>query len=78
MVRFPEARLRACWTSNEYVAMSQFEEARRQRHRTDGAAVVEKRPNWGPFVILFAVACTLVWVYFWLWALVFAVRTVLA
>jgi hypothetical protein len=63
---------------NEYVAMSQFEEVRRQGQRPDDGAVVEKHPSWGSLVILFAVACSLAWIYFWLWALVLGVRMALS
>jgi hypothetical protein len=58
--------------------MSQFEEVRRQGQRPDDAAVVDKHPSWGSLVILFAVACTLAWIYFWLWALVLGVRMALS
>lgn len=58
--------------------MSQLDEVRPQGQPMNDAAGVERRINWAMFVVLFAVSCTLAWIYLWLWAAVRVLQAALA
>ena len=47
--------------------MSRRQEARRALGQADDLSLVDEHQNRGMYVILFAMACTMAWIGFWLW-----------
>jgi hypothetical protein len=47
--------------------VSQRQEVGRSLRQADDVSLLEEHRNRGTYVLLFAVACTMAWIGFWLW-----------